>query len=207
VESFRERGVPASRLRVNPYGVDLARFRPQRAASCSEYDLIFVGVWSLQKGVDTLSAAMAVGHSWRLLHVGASGDAPLPASIRIRSVGRVDQTVLPSMYAKAKVFVLPSRQEGLALVLLQALACGLVVVATERTGASDLRAFVAHEEAIVVVPPDDPAALANGIRRALEVAEHLAGADLLGESGRAELSWHAYARRYEAMLREIQACM
>jgi glycosyltransferase involved in cell wall biosynthesis len=57
------------------------------------------------------------------------------------------------------VFVLPSRAEGLPNVVLEAAACGVPVVATEAPGLSDAAAGA------VLVPPDDPGALADALHR------------------------------------------
>ena len=58
---------------------------------------------------------------------------------RFTHVDAVDQSKLVDYYAKAKVFVLPSRQEGLAMVQAQAIACNLPLVGSKDSGAEDLK--------------------------------------------------------------------
>jgi glycosyltransferase involved in cell wall biosynthesis len=75
--------------------------------------------------------------------------------------------VLPDLrdhFRAADVFILPSRWEGLPLVLLEAMACGLPVVCTQLEGLEEL---VGGTGAGVVVPAADPAALADGVRQLL----------------------------------------
>jgi glycosyltransferase involved in cell wall biosynthesis len=68
-------------------------------------------------------------------------------------------------YSQASVLMLPSIEEGLALVQAQALACGLPVIASVNTGAEDL--FTDGVEGFIV-PPRDPAALRDRVQRLLD---------------------------------------
>ena len=206
-DSFVERGFPPERLFRNPYGVDLAMFRPTPAPIRITPTVIYVGAWSYQKGCDLLTAAIARSSgSVRLIHVGAVSDAPLPDQAWFQHQDPVQQWQLPDWYGRANVFVLASRQEGLALVQAQALACGLPVVCTDRTGGKDLFELLGLTEGIFVVPYDDVEALVDAIGQALSWCErhHPEGAlrDLLGNR-REQLSWKAYAKRYEDRLGNI----
>jgi glycosyltransferase involved in cell wall biosynthesis len=135
----------------------------------------------------------------RLLHVGGVVDAPLPHGERFEHDEAVDQRRLVEFYARGHVFALASRQEGLALV--QALACGLPLVCTDRTGGEDLKEFLEDPSLVTVVPPDDPLALAEALRQVLDRARRSKGLrDLLGPA-REKLSWREYGRRYDAELR------
>lgn len=199
-ESFREYGFPSDRLVCTTPGVDLRMFPPTVAPPADPPTVVMAGVWSLQKGCDVLTAAWRMLPGVRLLHVGRVGDCPLPTDPGFEHRPAVDQTELAGVYAQAQVFALASRQEGLATVLPQALACGLRVVCTDRTGGADLVSFMSDPTAVRVVPTNDPVALADGLRAALADARADTGLrDRLG-SGRVGLSWAAYAERYEANL-------
>jgi len=202
--SFTERGVAAHKLFRNPYGVDLEMF-PATTAPAPEAPptVIMVGKWSLRKGCDVLAEAWGrlATAGVRLVHVGPLGDAPLPRGPGFAHRGTVDQRALSSCYAGAHVFALASREEGLALVQIQALASGLPVVATEYTGAEDLQEYVDDPRAIAIVPVNDVDALAGALGTQLAYARSMTSArDLLG-SARDRLSWREYGRRYDAMLR------
>lgn len=202
-ESFVERGVARTKLFRNPYGVDLAMFPPTPAPPATPPCVLFVGGWSFRKGCDLLTNAWRWLDGVRLLHVGGIADAPLPTDPGFAHHGPVPQWRLSEFYGKAHVFCLASREEGLSLVQAQALASGLPVVCTDRTGGEDLREFLDDPRWVTVVPTDNAAALAAGIKQALGLAASQQGIrDILGPA-RARLSWQAYGERYERFLNDL----
>ena len=82
-------------------------------------------------------------------------------SAGIRSLGYVDDADLPGLYAGARAFVLPSRYEGFGLTCLEAMACGVPVVAADRAALPETCGGAA-----LLVDPDDPDALADAVHRA-----------------------------------------
>jgi glycosyltransferase involved in cell wall biosynthesis len=117
----------------------------------------------------------------------------------------VDQRRLTELYAQAHVMALASRQEGLGLVLAQALASGLHVAATEPTGARDLQDMLEDPSAIAFAPADDEAAFAAALTLQLARGRaHVGVRDLLG-SARGRLTWDAYGRRYDTMIRQLES--
>jgi starch synthase len=198
--SFLERGFPKEKLFRNPYGVDLTMFPPTPKPVNKVPTLVFAGTWSMRKGCDVLAEALQ-GKPWRLIHVGSVCDAPLPKLANFESRGFVPQSKLASVYAEADIFVHPSREEGLSVVQAQALACGLPLVCTDRTGGEDLAEFLKDPSWVTVVKPDDVSALRAGIELALVKAGTQSGVrDILGAS-QARLSWRAYGARYEVKLK------
>lgn len=200
-ESFLVRGTPKGKIFRNPYGVDLEMFT-RGSADIREYDLVlFVGAWSFQKGVDVLSAACrSLPMPFRLVHVGAVADAPFPTEGWFRSHGPVDQSKLKHWYARAAVMVLPSRQEGLALVMAQALACDCPVVATSMTGANDLAELLDAASMIDVIPAGDAPALSEAIARRLGSPGAMG---IPRNRMQDSLSWKAYGARYAAKIDEV----
>jgi glycosyltransferase involved in cell wall biosynthesis len=109
-----------------------------------------------------------------------------------RHLGVVPRKKLGEVYSQGSVLVVPSIQEGLALVQAQAMACGLPVVATENSGAEDL--FSDGVEGFIV-PPRDPDAIRERIlflharpavcaemgRAAIRRVERLRGWDKYGD--------------------------
>lgn len=81
----------------------------------------------------------------------------------VRFLGNVDQNTLRGLYNVSDISVVPSRREAFGLVALEAMACGIPVVATNSGGLPD---FV-NDEVGVLVRPEDPADLADGIMTAL----------------------------------------
>jgi glycosyltransferase involved in cell wall biosynthesis len=124
-----------------------------------------------QKGFDTLIEAartwqgltpaplLAIAGSGPLHDQLAAAAAPLGGNASLLGQ-RAD---VPALLAAATVFVLPSRWEGQPLILQEALRAGRPVVATRAGGTPDLTG----EDAALLVPPDDPAGLAEAVRRVL----------------------------------------
>lgn len=201
--SFIEKGIDQSRLFRNPYGVDLKMFPPTNAPLHQGIpQILMAGAWSLRKGCDILADAWRRLPGVGLLHVGPLGDAPVPKDLGFEHHPPVDQAQLTSFYARGHVFALASREEGLALVQAQALASGLHLVCTDRTGGEDLRQFLTDPEMVTVVPSGDSLALKNALGSALERARSTSGVrDYLG-ANRERLSWRAYGKRYNQALAE-----
>jgi glycosyltransferase involved in cell wall biosynthesis len=202
-ESFLERGFPASKLFLNPFGVSLDAFRPTPAPPASATKtVVMVGAWSMQKGCDVLVEAWRGLSGVRLLHIGPILDAPVPSDSMFEHVDSVPQAELPEYYAQAHVLALASRQDGFGVVLAQALACGVKVVCTSRTGGEDLKVWTTRDDAVMLVPPDDPLRLRSALAAALERQPNPGALrDLLGDN-RAELSWRASAIRYAKRMQQ-----
>lgn len=161
-------------LRVVRNGVDLERYPLQDGGARADArrrlrlddvpTAVFVGRLSRQKGVDVLLTAWRdvvrrLGDA-RLEVVGdgperAAAEATAPRGVQFH--GRQDD-VRPWL-AAADVVVLPSRWEGMPLVVLEAMACGRSVVATDVAGVGE----AIGEGAGGIVPPEDPPALAQAL--------------------------------------------
>jgi glycosyltransferase involved in cell wall biosynthesis len=183
----------SSKLFVNPYGVDLDLFPLRKDLPQGPPTVLFVGGWTRRKGVDILAAAVERLHGVKLMHVGGIGDIAFPKHDRFVHFDSVPQWQLQHFYAQAHVFALASREEGLALVQLQALASGLPLVCTDRTGGADLARTPALASRIRVAPHGDIDALVAALREALEVGMR---PEILPECDREALSWRAYGSRY-----------
>lgn len=205
-ESFRREGSAYRKLFRNSFGVDIGMFpQIERKIANLPITLLYVGSWSLRKGCDVLAEAIRCTPSVRLVHVGSIGDHSFPLDEeRFTHIDPVPQWKLRDFYAHADVFVLASREEGLAYVLGQALASGLPVIATDRTGAADLALTPALSERIFVAPNGQCVPLADAIG-ALRDRLILGGPfPLLRDEDREALSWAAYGRRYNSeLLREF----
>ena len=197
-ESFRRDPLAHAKLFKNAYGVDLTMFPATINKTRNiPYSLLFVGMWSLQKGCDLLEAAVKRTSGTRLVHVGNIDDISFPNDDpRFTHIDPVPQANLRRFYAQADAFVLASRQEGLAMVLAQALASGLPVICTDRTGGADLAHTPALGRRIKVVPSDDLAALVAAISQLRGPLETGKCFPPLTNADRETLSWAAYGRRY-----------
>ncbi len=146
--SFLDYGHDAARVHAIPYGVRLERFHKvgdPPTGDDAPFEVLFVGAVSLRKGFPYLLQAFArLEHPRKRLRVIGSVSPelkPLLATLPQRNVeylGVLPQTALVEYMSGSHVMVLPSVEEGLALVQGQALACGCPVIATTATGAEDL---------------------------------------------------------------------
>ena len=189
-------GMPKTKLRLASNGVDVSRFhaasRLERdgarealgGLSRDLYWILFVGFFSREKAPDLLfDACLSIQGSAPpsgLLFVGATEseyheiDKRLAADIadRARAIGVSDRvrftgpvTNIEQAYHAADMFVMPSTREAFGMVLVEAMASALPVIATEIKGVTD--EIVAHGHTGILVPPGDPGALADAIRRLL----------------------------------------
>jgi glycosyltransferase involved in cell wall biosynthesis len=165
-------GIPPEQRVFIPNGVNIARFLPpnaeQKRAQRTTLGLpedglivVFTGRLAAEKrlhhAVKAWPAVRAVCPDALLLIVGAG---PEEASLKalagegVRFAGSTND-VAPFLKA-ADIFLLPSAREGLSNAMLEAMATGLPVLATQVGGATDL---ITHGESGWLIPPDDPAAL------------------------------------------------
>jgi len=202
-----------------PYAVDTDYFREQadiwrarRAEIRAEkgwtqdYVLLYVGRLVRKKRVDVLIATMQklerTRKDIRLLIVG-DGVEYTPLAEQARGLGNVhflgfrDLPDLPQYYAIADAFVLPSEIEPWGIVVAEALACGLPVIATRKVGAAwDL---IQDGKNGYVVPENDAAALAVAIDRACK-SNSLASGDREFQGGVADWGIDSYVQGLHAAL-------
>ncbi len=203
LQSFLDEGFPREKLFCNPYGCDLEHFKPT-ALEKTAADVIFVGNWGLGKGCDLLCKACLEELKVKLLHVGGSrDDYPYPDSPLFTHIDPVPQNELPKYYARAKVFCLASRAEGFALVLFQAVACGLPVVYSPETGGTDMRDLIGDSPFLIKMEALDVKSLSKALSAALAAADSVPAPDGKRDyagKAREALSWQAYGRRYSQFL-------
>ncbi len=162
---------------VAPHGVDLERFHPESPVSPDVPYALFLGTVEPRKGLDTLLEAFAAvaqdTPELELWLAGQSGWAEQdvrqliedhPARSRIRRLGFVDDAALPSLLARARAVVYPSRVEGFGLPVLEAMACGAVVVTSSGTVMEEIADGTA-----LVCPPGDASALSGTLQRAIDL--------------------------------------
>lgn len=159
-------GVPSERIVIAPNAVDLTIFGQEPARPPKdECTFLYVGRLSPEKGLDVLLEAFDAVPGTLLI----AGRGPLEEELheqagdRVRFLGQVARDELPALYAAADCFVLPSRSEPWGMVLNEAAAAGLPLVATLATGG----AYDLIDEGVngYRVPVDDPAALAAALQR------------------------------------------
>ena len=199
--SMLERGIPEKKLFLNTYGVDLSMFTPSDSKEEKMYDILFVGNWGLRKGADIITKITKELTNFKILHVGTIGNFPLPNLPNFKHIASVDQTKLPEYYHLSRVFLHASREEGFSMVLSQAMACNLPIVASYASGASNLKNIVRSPEYVQVFDSPSVDDLCSGIRKAIQQQKELTGH--YGGNAVENLSWEAYGKRYADFLFKI----
>jgi len=204
----RRQGISGSKIGTILNGIDVERFALSGLCPCGP--IVSVARLSPEKDVANLirATAMAVKQSPQL-RVEVAGGGPcledlkrLAASLdvgdRITFLGEVRD--VPAVLAGARMFVLPSRSEGIPLTVLEAMACGLPVVATRVGGLPEV---VEHGVTGLLVPSDDPGALAAAMVLIWNDPDRR---DRMGRAGRQRAEERFDVRRmvadYEALYRE-----
>ena len=198
--------VPADRVRVLINGVpepSAARRRPEELQR-----VLFVGNLSARKGVDELLQALAQpGFDAQRLQVSLAGGGDVAAYEKraqalgldswVRFEGWADQARVGELMAQADVLVLPSHDEGLPLVILEALSHGLAVLCTP---VGEIPDALQDGEHALFVAPGDVAGLARQLPRLL------ADAPLRQRSTKRSFPCGAFLTAWPAFTRKSSAC-
>lgn len=203
--SFIEEGVAAEKIHLIPYGVRLEQFVRTGAPAADRFEVLFAGSVSLRKGVPYLLEAFAqLQHPAKRLRVAGSLHPDIATVLdrlprqQVEFLGPVSQPKLAELMSTSHLMVLPSIEEGLALVQGQALACGCPVLASTNTGGEDL--FSDSVEGFIVpvrdvealrdrmqLLADDPALQARMSEAALLRVQRIGG-------------WSEYGDQWESLL-------
>jgi len=168
--------VPAQRVQVLNNGVPEPS--QSRRVPGAVQRILFVGNLSERKGVSDLLAALArPGFDTQRVVVDIAGGGDVAAyTAQARALGLqdwvhftgwLDQPGVARLMARADLLVLPSYDEGLPLVILEAMANGVAVVCSP---VGEIGAVLTHEKQALLVPPGDVPALALAMQRVLQDA-------------------------------------
>jgi glycosyltransferase involved in cell wall biosynthesis len=199
-ELERDYGVADARVLPNVTGgIEVPPAPMPGAEDASEY-LLFVGRLRIRKGVEVLLEALAARRDLPGLLIAGDGEhrAALErrarelglGSDRVRFLGRASAGQVRGLLSRALALVVPSIYEGMPLVILEAMASGLPVIASRVSGIPEV---VVDGETGWLVPCEDPVALGDALGA---VAGDRAEAARRGEAGR---------RRIEARYRPERA--
>lgn len=206
--------VPPERVCVVPHGVDRTRFAPQGAGAKAEVRrrlalerpfLLQFGAIEPRRGSDLAIRATAALRE-RLgevelvlagpLRAPVSGLAEAPAWVR--RLGAVAEEDVPALFSAAEVVVAPSRGEGFDLPVLEALACGAPVVA------SDIDVHVEHfADAVELFPDGDAEALEAAVMKVLTDSERGRTLRSAGPQLASRFTWESSARSHLELWRAV----
>lgn len=214
-------GVPAGQISVVPCGVDTSVFTPDGPAArrSGRPRLLALGRLVERKGVATVIAALARLPEAELVVAGGPNRRDLDTSDdyrllreaagrhgvadRVTFTGSVAQPDVPALIRSAHVVVCTPWYEPFGIVALEAMACGVPVVASAVGGLAD---SVVDQQTGWLVPARDPAALASALSQLLADPAKRAALGAAGaERARRRYSWRRVAAQTEAVYLRLTA--
>ncbi len=193
-------GIPAERIAVVPYGIELNAFSLEREPYFSgrPLRLLFVGTVGQRKGIKYLVQALELlpPGSIELTVCGRAVDdlaIVRESRLPIKLFPSISAEGLKNAYRAADVFVFPSLAEGFAHVLLEAMASCLPIVSTARTAAPDL---IQHGREGFIIKPGSATDLALHVEEFLRKPERV---QTMGEAARRRAEFFTWKRFREGI--------
>src|ERR1051326_1115599 len=216
--------ISPGKVHVVPYGVDHQRFHPGavldpawvRQTGIREGYVLHVGELSHRKNIPVLLRAVAHLRSlgkWGARQLGLAGaEAPgmmgageihktiqqLELSSSVVLAGRVPDEHLPGLYAQARLLVMPSLYEGFGFPVLEAMAAGTPVAASNTSSLPEVAGTAA-----ILISPEDAMALAEAITSVLERPQCAAELRAKGLAWAKQFNWQRTAAETIEVYREI----
>jgi phosphatidylinositol alpha-mannosyltransferase len=199
---------------IIPNGIDTEFFRPSPppASDRRGSELLFLGRLDPRNGLDTILTAMpmvlARYPDTRLM---VAGDGPLrplyermasPLGEHVSFLGRVNGD-RPSHFSRADLYVCPTTKASFGVTLLEAMACGTPIAASDITG---FRELVNGGEEAVLVPPGQPAEWAETVVELLGDQERRRRMGQAGLAKAAGYSWPLVTERILQVYRQVLGC-
>ena len=202
LNTFLEQGLSKKKIFVNNYGVNLDRFYSKDSISIksNKINALFVGSWSYQKGVDIINKVIEVDPDFHVTHIGINNGQSIIDSRNFKSIGHVPNHELVNHYNNYDVLLLPSRQDGFGMVILEALSCGLSVIASTNTGAPDIKSVIANKNSVLIMESIDEIGLVNALKEFRLNKSFTSG---LTVRDKENFTWQAYGTRYVNFIKGI----
>jgi len=211
-QSFIDRGVNPAKVAMISYGARLEEYFPVPKRD-GVFRILCVASLSVRKGIHYLldaTSRLALPNSEVVLRGGPTAESArllAPYQGRFRLHPPVPRRDLHDLYSQASVLVLPSVEDGFGLVIAQAMACGVPVIATTNTGGPDL---ISDGRNGFIVPIRSPEAIAERLQYLHDHPDERAAMGRAAlEAVRALGGWSRYAagvvREYEERLRPRRA--
>lgn len=199
-----------ARIKVIPLGVDLRKFRPS-AGSHDVANITYVGRLSPRKGIEILLRALAILVKQLDFRAYIIGEGPIREGLEglieklaldanVEMLGRLADRELVNHMAETDIIVVPSIYEPIPLVILEAFAANVAVVASNVGGIPEL---VRHESTGLLVPPNDPEALSSAIRRLILDKDLRLKITRNARKIAERHDWSAVAEKYLALYNEL----
>jgi glycosyltransferase involved in cell wall biosynthesis len=200
-------GVEPARIRVIPHGVHMPAARP--VGPVRENLVLTVGAIQKRKNVARLVRAFErMPEGWRLAIAGSAEGFAAAEELRaveesprrpdIDVLGYVTPGALEELYRRARIFAFPSLDEGFGMPVLEAMAHGLPVVTSMRSGVAETAGGAA-----VLVDPEGIEELAEALKRLAEDEQLAHDLTLQGRDRALQFPWKAAVERTWALYEEL----
>jgi L-malate glycosyltransferase len=211
LKELAQKIAPKQKIEVVYNGVDTNFFKPDSPVAKKNI-ILFVGRLIERKGVNYLLEAFSQinfkkRESWQIWLVGEGPEKDNLESLakrlkivpQVKFLGRKSKEGLVKIYNQAKIFVLPSLNEGMSNTILEAMACGLPIITTSVGGSKEL----IKNNGLIVKPK-------SGKELMQAIKEYIDSSDLLKrhgqESGKMakKMSWGKAAKEYKAVYKKYE---
>jgi glycosyltransferase involved in cell wall biosynthesis len=211
-DSFLSKGIPASKLLLNPYGTSQLFQVGEREAreKHKKFTVLYLGTLSIRKGLIYLFKALEQlplkPEDFDVLFIGKVEDELKPLINQYQKanwkfLGHLDHNSLREYIRFCHVAVQPSIEEGLSMVIPQMMACGVGVIASANTGGANI---IRTGDNGYIVPVRSPEAISE---RILDLFEHREKLAAISSAAMVSISngftWADYGERYVANLQKI----
>ncbi|OYT69613.1 MAG: hypothetical protein CFK52_13395 [Chloracidobacterium sp. CP2_5A] len=201
--SLLAHGVPEMKLVVNPYGVDLEAFTPRRPSEGGRpFRFLFLGALTARKGLPLLlevwrKLAARRAELWLVGPASPTVRRLIPDLPGLRFLGKRPHRDLPDILRRCDALAFPSYFEGFGLVVLESMACGVPVIASDATVGPDLIEDGADGW---LMTAGDAERLQSVMEEALSQPTKAFEMGRLARRKAEAYTWDAYGARWQALL-------
>lgn len=186
------------------YPQDVTDFRCQLGASDTDFVISYTGAFIERKGAIRLSKAIEILNDSTIKVIFSGRPMPgyedkmMPQCKGIIHCGPVNHDDLPKYLCASDVFVLPTLKEGCSNAIVEALACGIPVISSDRSFNDD----ILNKDNSIRIDPEDVTSIAKAIKELKDNRNYL---ELLKEHTRANAQNHSIEKRAEKIINFIQS--
>ena len=213
-DSFLKKGIPEKKLKLIQYGARISRFKPinlegnlKQYPKKKNFDILFVGSFGIRKGaIDILEAFKNFDHPNKVLTIIGSISKTAKSLLKkyetknIKIMGTVRNNLLVEYYQNSDVLLLPSIEEGSAVVILEAMASGCPVIVSKNTGAD----YIENGKNGFIVPIRSPNKICEclyKISQDNDLKYHLRNNSL--EYIKQINGWSEYGKKWDKLIKSI----
>ncbi len=208
LKTYIENGIAEDKITINPFGTNVSFFKPTlKQIKRQDVNFLFFGGLNARKGLPFLLETWEEFYKKfpnTSLTIAGTGHLPINYTLPkgVKQIGKVVPDKRQELYNNADVFVFPSFFEGLALVQIEAAACGLPIIGTTNSGATEI---ITEGKEGFVIEPGNKDQLYNALKYFYQNPDAL---ELMGRraSNKANeyFSWNAYGNRWGNILSELK---